>query len=119
MSHPSYSDPDWMQKFLHNAAKYFENRPTDGEDTAYWANTYNAEKCRKIADEIEKLREVLRAFIYTGNVVQGYRVGQNPPPPTASEEEAWAHYGGSEFHYQQWLEWRAVQMGRELLGEKG
>jgi hypothetical protein len=71
------------------------------------------------ADEIEKLREVLRAFIYTGNVVQGYRVGQNPPPPTASEEEAWEHYGGSEFHYQQWLEWRAVQMGRELLGEKG
>ena len=74
---------------------------------------------RDAADEIEKLREVLRAFIYTGNVVQGYRVGQNPPPPTASEEEAWEHYGGSEFHYQQWLEWRAVQMGRELLGEKG
>jgi hypothetical protein len=73
---------------------------------------------REAADEIEKLREVLRAFIYTGNIVQGYRVGQNPPPPTASEEEAWAHYGGSEFHYQQWLEWRAVQIGRELLGEK-
>jgi hypothetical protein len=63
MSHPSYSDPDWMQKFLHNAAKYFENRPTDGEDTAYWANTYNAEKCRKIADEIEKLRAALRGVL--------------------------------------------------------
>ena len=62
MSHPSYSDPDWMQKFLHNAAKYFENRPTDGEDTAHWANTYNAEKCRKIAAEIEKLRAALRAI---------------------------------------------------------
>jgi hypothetical protein len=60
MSHPIYSDPEWMQKFLHNAAKYFENRPTDGEDKAYWANTYNAEKCRKIADEIEKLRTALR-----------------------------------------------------------
>jgi len=60
MSHPIYSDPEWMQKFLHNAAKYFENRPTYGEDTAYWANTYNAEKCLKIADEIEKLRAALR-----------------------------------------------------------
>jgi hypothetical protein len=68
--------------------------------------------------ENARLREALRAFIYTGNVVQGYRVGQNPPPPTTSEEEAWAHYGGSEFHYQQWLQWRAVQIGRELLGEK-
>ena len=63
MSHPSYSVPDWMQKFLHNAAKYFENRPTDGEDTAYWANTYNAEKCRKIADEIEKLRAAIKMAI--------------------------------------------------------
>ncbi len=75
-----------------------------------------------IVDPLEaenaRLREALRAFIYTGNVVQGYRVGQNPPPPTTSEEEAWAHYGGSEFHYQQWLQWRAVQIGRELLGEK-
>ena len=71
--------------------------------------------------EIEKLREALRPFIQTGNVQVGYRVkldGQEPPPITASEEEAWAHYGGSEFHYQQWLQWRAVQIGRELLGEK-
>ena len=51
-----YSDPEWMQKFLQEAAKYFENRPTDGEDSAYWANVCNAEKCLKIVDEIEKLR---------------------------------------------------------------
>jgi hypothetical protein len=69
MSHPSYSDPDWMQKFLHNAAKYFENRPTDGEDTAYWANTYNAEKCRKIANEIEKLRA---ALLFMVKALEGY-----------------------------------------------
>jgi hypothetical protein len=84
------------------------------------AAQYAAEQAKReqLQAENEKLRAALRAFIYTGNVVQGYRVGQNPPPPTASEEEAWAHYGGSEFHYQQWLEWRAVQMGRELLGEE-
>ncbi len=75
-------------------------------------------KREQLQAENEKLRAALRPFIYTGNVVQGYRVGQNPPPPTTSEEEAWAHYGGSEFHYQQWLQWRAVQIGRELLGEK-
>jgi hypothetical protein len=69
MSHPSYSDPDWMQKFLHNAAKYFENRPTDGEDTAYWANTYHAEKCRKIANEIEKLRA---ALLFMVKALEGY-----------------------------------------------
>lgn len=70
------------------------------------------------ADEIEKLRAALRPFIHTGNVEVGYRIGQNPPPITASIEEAWAHYGGNEFYYQQWLQWRAVQIGRELLGEK-
>ena len=56
MSNPIYSDPEWMQKFLHNAAIYFENRPTDGEDTACWANAYNAEKCIKIAAEVTHLR---------------------------------------------------------------
>ena len=68
--------------------------------------------------ENARLREALRPFIYTGNIEEGFRIGQNPPPPTASEEEAWAHYGGSEFHYQQWLQWRAVKIGRELLGEE-
>lgn len=70
--------------------------------------------------ENARLREALRPFIQTGNVQVGYRVkldGQEPPPITASEEEAWAHYGGSDFYYQQWLQWRAVQIGRELLGE--
>jgi hypothetical protein len=71
MSHPIYSDPDWMQKFLHNAAKYFENRPTYGEDTAHWANTYNAEKCRKIADEIEKLRAALRGLLEWAGPIAG------------------------------------------------
>lgn len=35
-------------KFLDDAARYFENRPTNGEDRAYWANVYNAENCRDI-----------------------------------------------------------------------
>lgn len=86
-----------------------------------------AEVAQVVSDEITRLRaenarlrEARRPFIQTGNVQVGYRVklnGQEPPPITASEEEAWAHYGGSEFHYQQWLQWRAVQIGRELLGE--
>lgn len=37
------------EKFLAEAATYFRNRPTDGEDRAYWANVYNAENCERIA----------------------------------------------------------------------
>ena len=39
--------------FLLNAADYFVKRPTDGEDKAYWANTYNAESCKRAAALIE------------------------------------------------------------------
>jgi hypothetical protein len=42
-------------KFLHNAAKYFENRPTNGEDRTHWSNVQNAENCRKIANIIVQL----------------------------------------------------------------
>lgn len=41
-------DVDSAIIFLGKAAKYFENRPTGGEDRAYWANVYNAENCRKV-----------------------------------------------------------------------
>ena len=34
--------------FLEHCAKYFETRPTKGEDSGYWANVYNAENCRQI-----------------------------------------------------------------------
>jgi hypothetical protein len=70
------------------------------------------------ADEIEKLRELLRPFIYTGNVEIGFRIGQNPPPITASDEEALEHYAGDGVYFLFWRQWRAVQIGRELLGEK-
>jgi hypothetical protein len=35
--------------WLHEAAAYFERRPTGGEDAAHWSNVYNAENCRRIA----------------------------------------------------------------------
>lgn len=37
-------------KFLGAVAKYFENRTTAGEDSNHWANVYNADNCRRIAD---------------------------------------------------------------------
>lgn len=49
------NDAEKMVAFLHDAAKYFERRPTDGEDAAHWANVYNAENCRKSAALIELL----------------------------------------------------------------
>ena len=52
--------------FLEETASYFINRSTGGEDRAHWANVYNAENCRKIASEIQRLRgevERLRGMV--------------------------------------------------------
>lgn len=40
--------------FLREAAEYFENRPTNGEDKAHWSNVYNAKNCRDIAAMLEE-----------------------------------------------------------------
>lgn len=53
MQHPQVKEPKGLVRFLREAAKYFENRDTGGEDRAYWANVYNAESCRAAADLIE------------------------------------------------------------------
>lgn len=45
--------PEAAIDFLEKAAKYFENRPINGEDSAYWANVYNAENCRLIAEMLK------------------------------------------------------------------
>jgi hypothetical protein len=42
-------------EFLEEAAKYFETRPTKGEDIAHWSNVYNAENCRRIAQRLRKI----------------------------------------------------------------
>ena len=39
-----------MITWLEECAKYFENRPTNGENSMHWANVYNAENARKIAE---------------------------------------------------------------------
>lgn len=36
-------------RFLEEAARYFERRPTGGEDAAFWSNVANASNCRRIA----------------------------------------------------------------------
>ena len=40
-------------QYLKDAASYFANRDTNGEDSAFWANIQNAENCRRIARLIE------------------------------------------------------------------
>lgn len=42
------SDADWLDE----SARYFERRPTGGEDMAFWANVANAERCRSIAKSL-------------------------------------------------------------------
>lgn len=46
--------PDDVVKWLEETARFFERRPTCGEDKAYWANRANAENCRKIALLIQR-----------------------------------------------------------------
>lgn len=41
--------------FLRQAAEYFRNCDTGGEDMAHWANVFNAENCEKAAAELTRL----------------------------------------------------------------
>ena len=41
--------------WLEEAARYFGNRTTNGEDSAHWSNVYNAYNCIKIAELIKEL----------------------------------------------------------------
>jgi hypothetical protein len=41
--------------FLREAANYFRNRPTHGEDSAFWSNVANADNCEKAANLIERM----------------------------------------------------------------
>lgn len=56
--------------FLKKAAKWFRQRPTDGEDTRHWANIFNAENCDKAAalidsqhSTMEELRKALEESV--------------------------------------------------------
>lgn len=38
--------------WLKEAANYFKNRPTNGEDSAHWANVYNSQFAASLADRL-------------------------------------------------------------------
>ncbi|MBO6808450.1 hypothetical protein [Thalassospira sp.] len=64
--------------FLLEAARYFEKRPTDGEDKAYWANVYNAENCRKAAEDLKSKKEEVEglrtAAIFADQIITKWRM---------------------------------------------
>jgi hypothetical protein len=49
------SEDERLMQWLEDAARYFEARPTIGEDAAHWANISNAATCRKIASRFLSL----------------------------------------------------------------
>lgn len=61
--------------FLMEAARYFERRDIEGEDRAFWANVYNAENCRRIADRLRAIdpdqirQEALSEFAMNGPAI--------------------------------------------------
>jgi hypothetical protein len=44
-------------KFLREAANYFRNRPTKGEDMAHWSNTVNADNCERLVATLQAYAE--------------------------------------------------------------
>jgi len=50
-----YKLAEASKAFLTEAARYFETRPTGGEDAAHWSNVFNAKNCREAATLIERL----------------------------------------------------------------
>lgn len=54
-------DGETAARFLRESAKYFRQRPTNGEDSAWWANVTNAENCEKIAAYIETAEAALKS----------------------------------------------------------
>jgi hypothetical protein len=50
-----YKLAEASKAFLTEAARYFEARPTGGEDAAHWSNVFNAKNCREAAALIERL----------------------------------------------------------------
>jgi hypothetical protein len=94
------SDADWLEQ----AARYFEKRPTGGEDMAFWANVANAERCRSIA-------ATLRAS--SGVEVKGLETA--PSGPAALEpdeinvhEGAWALIIGTNGKPAGWVDTHAA-----------
>lgn len=72
--------------FLRSAADYFGKRPTNGEDMAHWANTFDAQNCHAAADTIEALikeRDEARAAIER---VRAVIEGAYPRPATCGHE---------------------------------
>lgn len=56
-----YDAQDWAIEFMNEAATYFENRATGGEDKAFWSNVYNAENCRRVAGLLSALSKGVAA----------------------------------------------------------
>ena len=87
--------------FLTEAARYFETRPTKGEDAAHWSNVFNAKNCREAADtlerqaaEIERLRGALGPFAAAGRAIDanGFGVAIFPSDKRAFEA-SWSQDG--------------------------
>lgn len=48
-------------EWLREAARYFAGRTTGGEDSAHWANVYNAENANKLASRLDCLQALQSA----------------------------------------------------------
>lgn len=71
-----------MAAWTREAGKYFEKRPTGGEDTAFWANVYNAENANKVGAFLEAL--VKESLTPEGNHPEFPDSSWQPRPPSDS-----------------------------------
>jgi hypothetical protein len=82
------TDADWLEE----AARYFEKRPTGGEDMAFWANVANAERCRSIAAALRASSgvEVKPDFygVWSGKIHVGTWADENTARDVAEEYDS-------------------------------
>ena len=74
-----------MAEWAREAGRYFNKRPTHGEDRAFWANTYNAENANKLGAFLEALiKESLTTAPGVGNYPEIPDSSGQPRPPSNS-----------------------------------
>ncbi len=74
-----------MAEWAREAGRYFDKRPTGGEDCTFWANVYNAENANKVAAFLETLvKESLTTDPSKGNHPEIPDSSGQPRPPSHS-----------------------------------
>jgi hypothetical protein len=108
-------------KFLREAARYFDNRPTGGEDSAFWSNVANAQTCHRIADLLHALPKPKDKPVRTYEVsVVGFPpVKYSARSPGKARSRAYRDFTGAFDSYKPFGEFMAMSTVRRIADPPG